>query len=44
MNSLENLRNVLRDADQTVEVDPALGERALVPLRRMLNFSASRRK
>lgn len=44
MNSLENLRNVLRDTDQTVEVDPALGERALVPLRRMLDFSASRRK
>lgn len=40
MNALENLSAVLAKGDQEIHVDPALAERALVPLRRMLDFSA----
>jgi quinolinate synthase len=44
MNSLENLRNVLRDKSQEVFVEVALGRKAMVPLQRMLGFAASRRR
>ncbi len=38
MNTLERLKSVLTKNDQTIEVDPTLIERALVPLNRMLSF------
>ncbi len=40
MNALTNLEQVLQRADNEVHVDRALGERAMMPLTRMLNFSA----
>tara|TARA_R110002167_G_scaffold52042_1_gene150526 strand:- start:3704 stop:4783 length:1080 start_codon:yes stop_codon:yes gene_type:complete len=40
MNGLENLIAVLEHADQEITVDAKLRERALIPLQRMLNFSA----
>ena len=41
MNGLENLLQVLKQGTQEVHVDPALGERAMQPLRRMLDFTAN---
>ncbi|QFU76737.1 quinolinate synthase NadA [Halioglobus maricola] len=40
MNELETLASVFDRNDNEVFVDPALGERAMVPLRRMLDFAA----
>ncbi len=40
MNDLENMTHVLRTGDQEVHVDPQLGHKALLPLQRMLDFSA----
>lgn len=40
MNELESLAGVFDRDDNEVFVDPALGERAMVPLRRMLDFAA----
>jgi quinolinate synthase len=40
MNELENMAQVLESGDQEVFVDAALGEKALLPLQRMLDFSA----
>ncbi len=40
MNDLDNLTHVLETGDQEIEVDPALREQALIPLQRMLDFSA----
>lgn len=40
MNDLDNLTHVLETGDQVIEVDPALREQALIPLQRMLDFSA----
>jgi len=40
MNELETLAEVLDRDDNEIIVDPAVGERALVPLRRMLDFAA----
>ena len=40
MNELENLAAVLENGDQVIEVDPQLRELALLPLQRMLDFSA----
>jgi quinolinate synthase len=42
MNALQNLEQVLLDGDQEILIDPALGERALVPIRRMLDFARER--
>ncbi|EED30987.1 quinolinate synthetase complex, A subunit [gamma proteobacterium NOR5-3] len=42
MNELETLANVFDRDDNEIFVDPALGERAMLPLRRMLQFSADR--
>ncbi|WP_439100648.1 quinolinate synthase NadA [Congregibacter sp.] len=42
MNELQSLASVFDRQDNEIYVDPALGERAMVPLRRMLKFSASR--
>jgi quinolinate synthase len=39
MNDLETLEQVFTRNDNEVFVDPAIGERAMVPLRRMLNFA-----
>lgn len=40
MNELESLAGVFDRDDNEVFVDPAVGERAMVPLRRMLEFAA----
>ena len=40
MNELETLASVFDREDNEITVDPALGERAMVPLRRMLDFAA----
>lgn len=42
MNALQNLEQVLLKGDQEILVDPALGARALVPIRRMLDFAHER--
>ena len=41
MNELETLAGVFDRSDNEIFVDPALGERAMVPLRRMLEFAAA---
>ena len=41
MNELDGILEVLQKGDQEIFVDPALAERAKLPLDRMLNFSAS---
>ncbi|WP_109441629.1 quinolinate synthase NadA [Acinetobacter haemolyticus] len=41
MNELDGILHVLQRGDQEIHVDPALSERAKLPLDRMLNFSAS---
>jgi quinolinate synthase len=38
MNELARLRDSLRDGANEVQVDPALGRRAMLPLQRMLDF------
>ncbi|MEM1114467.1 MAG: quinolinate synthase NadA [Pseudomonadota bacterium] len=43
MNELESLAAVFDRGGNEIEVDPAVGERAMVPLRRMLDFSAELR-
>lgn len=43
MNALTNLAEVLQLGSEEVHVDLALGERAMVPLKRMLDFSAARK-
>lgn len=40
MNELETLAQVFDRDDNEIYVDPALGEQAMLPLRRMLDFSA----
>jgi quinolinate synthase len=39
MNALQNLATVLERGDNEILIDPALGERAVVPIRRMLDFA-----
>ena len=41
MNELDGILAVLEKADQEIHVDPALAQRAKLPLDRMLNFSAN---
>ena len=41
MNGLENLLRVIEQGDQEVHVDAALREKALKPLERMLDFTAT---
>lgn len=41
MNGLENLLHVLKTGDQEIFVDPALAQRAKLPLDRMLAFTAN---
>ncbi|OMH38770.1 quinolinate synthase NadA [Motiliproteus sp. MSK22-1] len=40
MNELENMAHVLETGEQEVFVNPQLGQQALLPLQRMLDFSA----
>jgi quinolinate synthase len=40
MNALDNLAAVLRNGDQIITVDEEIRQRALIPLHRMLDFSA----
>ncbi len=39
MNELENLVAVLEQGGNEIFVDPALGQKAMVPLQRMLDFA-----
>jgi len=39
MNALQNLERVLLTGDQEVHIDPAIRERAVIPIRRMLDFA-----
>ncbi len=41
MNEIETLSTVFDRTDNEIFVEPELGERAMVPLRRMLDFAAS---
>lgn len=43
MNALENLASVFERSDNEIAVDAAIGERAMRPLRRMLDFAAGNR-
>ncbi len=43
MNALDNLAAALENGSNEIHVDPALGQRAMLPLNRMLDFAASRR-
>lgn len=44
MNALDNLAHSLETGSNEIHVDPALAERAMVPLKRMLNFAAERKQ
>jgi quinolinate synthase len=44
MNELANLATVFERDDNEIHVDPVIGERAMRPLRRMLDFSAALRR
>jgi len=41
MNSLEKIIHALKNGNDEIHVDPALGEQAMKPLNRMLSFTAS---
>ena len=41
MNDLESLAAVFEREDNEIFVDPQVGARAMVPLRRMLDFAAA---
>ncbi len=43
MNDLQRLKSGLENQNQEIFVDPEIAEKALVPLRRMLDFSAGKR-
>jgi quinolinate synthase len=40
MNDLETLAQVFERTDNDISVDPAIGEQAMIPLRRMLDFAS----
>ena len=40
MNDLEALAAVFERGDNEIQVDPQIGDKAMVPLRRMLDFAA----
>jgi quinolinate synthase len=42
MNALQNLEQVLIRGDQEIRIDPATRERAVIPIRRMLDFARER--
>ncbi|OQX33050.1 MAG: quinolinate synthase, partial [Candidatus Sedimenticola endophacoides] len=39
MNSLHNLLQLLERGDNEIEIDPAIRERAVLPIQRMLDFA-----
>ena len=41
MNSLQNLQQVLEQGGNEIQIDPAIQERAVVPIQRMLDFAAA---
>ena len=43
MNSLENLYQTLLEGSNRIEVDAELGKKAMIPLQRMLDFSAQKK-
>jgi quinolinate synthase len=43
MNALQNLEQVLLRGDQEIQVSPEIRERALIPIRRMLDFARAHR-
>lgn len=42
MNALQNLEQVLRHGDQEIQIEPHIRERAVIPIRRMLDFARAR--
>jgi quinolinate synthase len=44
MNALDNLADSLEFGRNEIFVDPALGARAMLPLKRMLDFAAARKQ
>ena len=44
MNALDNLAASLEFGSNEIHVDPAISARAMIPLKRMLNFAAERKK
>ncbi len=44
MNSLQNLQKVLQSGTNEILVDPELAKRAVIPIRRMLDFAAELKK
>jgi quinolinate synthase len=44
MNGLRKLAQVLRTGANEIHIDPAVGERALLPIRRLLDFSAAQKR
>jgi quinolinate synthase len=40
MNSLHNLLQVVEQGGNEIRIDPAIRERAVVPIQRMLDFAA----
>jgi quinolinate synthase len=44
MNALDNLAESLETGSNEIHVDPQIGERAMIPLKRMLNFAAERQQ
>jgi quinolinate synthase len=42
MNALQNLEQVLRDGSNEIHIDPALRDKAVLPIERMLNFAQQR--
>lgn len=43
MNALQNLATVFERSDNEISIDPKIGEKAMRPLRRMLDFAAGNR-
>jgi quinolinate synthase len=41
MNALQNLDRVLDSGENEIQIDPAVRERAVIPIQRMLDFAAS---
>ena len=41
MNELKTLRDSILNMDNEIRIDPELGARAMLPLQRMLDFSAA---
>ena len=44
LNTLEKLRDCLRDGKPAMHVDPAIAEKAIRPIKRMLEISSNHRR